>query len=252
MKIVAIVQARMGSSRLPGKVLMEVNGKPIIWYIWERLGRVRGIDEIIVATSDDPANDPLADYVRGLGGAVFRGSEQDVLDRFYQAARVSSAGGIVRVTGDCPLLETDVIEKAVSLFRDTGADYVSNTMERTYPDGLDVEVVRFEALERAWKEARLPSQREHVTPFICVGAGFSRVNFKQERDDSKERWVVDQAEDFELIRFILEQLYPANPFFTREDVLELKERYPEKFQVNGMISLNEGYTKSLEKDKDFL
>jgi len=249
MKVVAIVQARMGSTRLPGKIMREVNGKPLIGYLLERLGRVKNIEQIVLATSVDPQNDLVEAFVRRQGLEVFRGEEQDVLDRFYQAAKVFNAEVVVRICGDCPLLAPEVVEQTVALFLEKDVDYVSNTLNRTYPDGLDVEVFSFAVLECAWKEARLPSEREHVTPFMTKSPDVSRLNVSQETDHSDERWTVDLPGDLELITFVLNQLYPENPNFSLSDVLRLKDENPQIFKVNSMIKLNEGYQKSLEEDR---
>lgn len=206
--IVAIVQARMGSRRLPRKTLALIQGKPMIGCVLERLQRAKTLDQIMVATSDRPMDDDLEVWLKRKGVTYFRGSESDVLDRYYQAARSVSAQTIVRITADCPLIMPDVIDRVVRDFQAGRADYVSNTQPPTYPDGLDTEVFSFSALERAWKEARSPDEREHVTLYLYRSGLFKTRNILAEHEEngSHLKWSVDHPEDLRLVRRIYRKL----------------------------------------------
>lgn len=248
--ILAVVQARVSSSRLPGKVLLPILGKPMLQLHLERLRRMKMADELIVATSDGVSDDPLAGLCRQLGVSCFRGSLEDVLDRFYQAAREHRPSHVVRLTGDCPLADPALIDDIVRYHVEGGYDYTSNTITPTYPDGLDAEVIRFDCLETAWREARPASQREHVTPFIWSQPDrFKLANYENEEDLSDLRWTVDEPEDFELIEMIYRELYPDKPDFDRADVLRLVRSKPELQDINQGFARNEGLAKSLKQDK---
>lgn len=248
--IVAVLQARATSSRLPGKVLKPILGTPMLAHQIARIRRSKRIGTLVLATSADGSDDPVAALAASLGIECFRGSLEDVLDRFYRAAVSHRPEHVVRLTGDCPLADPDVIDRAVALHLESGADYTSNCLEATWPDGLDVEVCRFAALEQAWKEAALPSQREHVMPFINrQPQRFRIVHLKDAVDRSAMRWTVDEPDDFEFIRRVYEALHPANPAFGTADVLALLERDPDLAALNARFPRNEGLEKSLEKDR---
>src|SRR5262245_59745058 len=180
MKVVAIVQARMGSTRLPGKVMKPIGGVPMIELLLSRLGRAQEVDEIVLATSDAPGDQELARRVDALGIRCFRGSENDVLDRYYRAAVEAGADAVVRVTGDCPLVDPQLVDEIVRAFRTSAVDYVSNTMTPTFPNGLDVEVFRMEALATAWREAQTSYDREHVTPYLHRADRFRQASFRND------------------------------------------------------------------------
>lgn len=239
MKAVAIVQARMGSTRFPKKVMRPINGVPMIGLLLERLANARLIDEIVVATTVDPANAPLADYVRGLGYAVYRGSEDDVLDRYYEAACAAAADVVVRITGDCPLVDPALVDHVIATFHASRVDYASNVVPPTYPDGLDIEVMSFSALERAWKDASVPRHREHVTLLIRESEGFSRVNVLHDADQSTERWTVDEPRDFDVVQQVFNFFHPRRDF-TWSDVMLLRNDHPEWFMANRDLMRNEG------------
>lgn len=216
---VAILQARMTSSRLPGKVMKLLAGAPMIERQIERIGRAQRLTRLIVATSDDPSDDPLAQHVEGLGVSVFRGSLSDVLGRFAEAARANALGGqVVRLTADCPLADPEVIDACIRLHADSGSDYASNSRKRTYPRGLDVEVFDVEALRRADREANEAYDREHVTPYLYRYGRFSTVDLTQERDENHLRWTVDTPADFAFVEQVYANLYPGKPEFTSDDV----------------------------------
>lgn len=243
MKTVAIVQARMSSARFPDKVLKPILGTPMIEIILERLRHARELDEIVLATSDRPADDALAAHVRGLGLEVFRGNERDVLDRYHAAASLAHADIIVRVTGDCPLVDPGLVDAAVAAFRSAAVDYASNVDPPTYPDGLDLEVFTFQALHIAWSEARLPAQREHVTPYMREPGRFRVLSLRHEENLSGERWTVDEPADLEVVGGIFRHFDPRRDFGWRE-VAELLRREPALFAGNRHLSRNEGASMS--------
>jgi spore coat polysaccharide biosynthesis protein SpsF len=248
--VLAILQARISSTRLPEKVLKQILGKPMLQHQIERLFAVKRIDKLIVATSDDPSDNPLEELCSKLGVTCFRGSLNDVLDRYYQAAKPWNCEHVVRLTGDCPLTDPELIDEIIQFHLDNGYDYTSNTFEPTFPDGLDVEVFRFRALETAWREAAMTSQREHVTPFIWQQPDrFNIAIFKNDTDLSYLRWTVDEQQDFELIKAIYEALYPRNPMFNMAQILEYLRENPELMHLNDAFRRNEGYEKSLQEDK---
>lgn len=241
MKVVAIVQARMGSTRFPQKVMRPVRGIPLIELLLARLALSSRVSAIVLATSDHPQNDALATCVEALGYTVVRGSESDVLDRYMKAARHAGAEQIVRITGDCPLIDPAVVDAVITRMQEDGADYATNTLPPTYPDGLDVEVFTLRALEEAWKDATELRQREHVTPFIRESAHFTKTNVAHSADCSGERWTVDEPEDFQVISGIFEHFWPRIDFGWLE-VLALRNSRPELFMANQHLIRNEGAT----------
>ena len=248
--ILAVLQARVSSSRLPGKVLRPLLGRPMLTRQIERIRRAKEINSILVATSSDVSDDPVEALCGTEGVSCFRGSMDDVLDRFYQAAKTFKPRHVVRLTGDCPLIDPDLTDRVIRYHLEGGFDYTSNVYQHTFPDGLDTEIFGFKSLERAWREAKLPSDREHVTPFFYrEGSPFKIGSVTSPTDLSLHRWTVDEAEDFELVSKIYESLYPAKPAFSMEDILALLARNPEWKQVNACISRNEGYQKSIAKER---
>lgn len=242
MKTVIIVQARMTSTRLPGKILMEVLGKPLLEYQIERLKRVALADEVVIATTVNAADEPVTALCRRLAVPCFRGSEHDVLSRYYLAAAEHAADTVVRVTSDCPLIDPAVIDQVIALYnaKHPRRAYVSNIGARTYPRGMDTEVFSFAALAAAHHEATLAGDREHVTPFIRrETARFPAANLSYVADASDHRWTVDTPEDFHLIEKILTALYPGKPAFTLEDCLELIAANPSWSAINEYIRQKE-------------
>ncbi|MBD3257708.1 NTP transferase domain-containing protein [candidate division GN15 bacterium] len=232
-RTIIIVQARMTSSRLPGKVLKEVLGKPLLAYQLERLLSSRKADDIVLATTVNLTDQPLVDFCRSRGISFYRGSEQDVLARYYEAACGHDADVIVRVTSDCPLIDPRVVDRVIADYREGGADYVANIIERSYPRGMDCEVFSFEALAAAYREAAERPEREHVTPFIHrQPARFRLRNVAYSEDQSRHRWTVDTLDDFELMRCMLEALAGKMPDFTLEDCLALIDENPEWEKIN--------------------
>jgi spore coat polysaccharide biosynthesis protein SpsF (cytidylyltransferase family) len=250
----AIIQARMGSTRLPGKILKPLLSTPMLARMLERVKRAKKLDAIIVATTDKPEDDATAELAKKYGVKVFRGSEHDVLDRFYRAAREAGADIVLRLTGDCPLMDPEVIDRVIAHFQETrGAiDYCGTPSN--YPEGLDIEIFNFSALEEAVRFATLPSEREHVTPYIKNHPErFTSESWREgEGDDSGMHWSVDTQADFDFVTKVYEQLYPANKSFTKDDVLALLVRHPEFLEINKGGTGYEGLAKSLKEDKSFL
>lgn len=239
-KIVALVQARMGSKRLPGKVMKNVlPNYPLIKVLLERLAQSKKIDEIIVVTSLDVSSDELEKYIQALGYTVFRGSEDNVLERYYYAAKENSADIIVRITGDCPLVDAKLVDQCIDRFFENKFDYYSNTNPPTYPDGLDIEVFSFSALTRAYKEASTNFDKEHVTPYLRNPDLFKQGSLINDIDYSQIRWTVDEQVDLDVIKSVFEYFSP-NLFFNWQDVLSLQEEQPELFVKNQNIVRNGG------------
>lgn len=221
--ILGILQARMSSTRLPGKVMAPVLGEPMIGRQVERLRRAERLDALAVATSDRPDDDPLAAYCESLGLPVYRGSLSDVLDRFHHAALAfGPASTIVRMTADCPLTDWTLVDRVIET-QVSGFDYASNTPpQRSFPHGLDVEAMRAEALAEAWREAADPYEREHVTPFLYRQPGRYRLGWVVSDDPAPElRWTVDTPQDLEFVRYVYETLYPADPAFGSDAIRAL-------------------------------
>jgi spore coat polysaccharide biosynthesis protein SpsF len=248
--ILAILQARTSSSRLPGKVLKSLLGEPMILRQIERLRRAKHLDALVVATSDHTSDDALAAVCANAGVKVHRGPLDDVLARFVGAAApFKDAEWIVRLTGDCPLADPAIVDQVVAAALENRADYASNALEPTYPDGLDVEVIRRAALEAIAAEPRTVAEREHVTLALYRNADRFKIHpVKDAVDRSHLRWTVDEPRDFVLVETIYQALYPAKPDFDYADILALIARRPELATFNTDFKRNEGLAKSLAKD----
>ena len=250
MKVVAIVQARMGSTRLPGKVLKPLAGEPMLRHVLRRAQAARRIDEVVLATTTEPEDRALEPVARGLGVRVVFGHPTDVLDRYYRAAQAAGADAIARVTADCPFLDPEVLDACVDLLRSSSAAYASNAVRRTFPDGLDVEVFTFAALETAWKEAALASEREHVTPFLWKDpARFPAAELLREPDISAMRWCVDNPADLALAEAVYAGLGQGGRLFGYRELLQFLERRPDLAALNAGTFANEGYAKSVREDR---
>lgn len=239
MKIVAIVQARMGSTRLPKKVMKPIGGIPMIELLLTRLARAKEVDQVIVATSVDERNLPLVEHIRQLGYTCEQGSENDVLDRYIQVAKKHHADVVVRLTGDCPLVDADLVDEAIRRFKVADVDYFSNTNPPTYPDGLDIEVCTFKALEQAGQATSDPFEREHVTPYLYKPGQFKTAAMQHSQDLSALRWTVDEPVDFAVIEKVFQHFHPRTDF-TWTEVLNLQLQQPEIFNINQHINRNEG------------
>ncbi len=246
MKITAIIQARMGSSRLPGKTLAPIAGQPLLLHVLRRAAASQRISEIVVATTTQQEDDAIVAAV-GDRCRVFRGSVNDVLDRYYQAACQVKADPIIRITADDPLKDPAVIDRIIDrLLADATLDYASNTIQPSYPEGLDVEAFRFAALERAWREATRVSDREHVTPFIWRQPEFFKIaNVAAPKDWSHLRWTIDYEQDLAFARAVYERLGREGRLFGMQEILDLLEREPQLAAMNAGIPRHAGYAKSL-------
>lgn len=231
----------MGSTRLPKKVMKPIGCIPMIELLLERLSRAKEVDQIVVATSVDARNQPLVEHVCKLGYACEQGSENDVLDRFVQAARAHHADVLVRITGDCPLVDPELVDEAIRRFKALDVDYFSNTSPPTYPDGLDIEVCTVKALEQAWQETSKPSDREHVTPYLRESGLFKTAAMQHNHDLSALRWTVDEPADFAVIEKVFQHFHPRTDFAWGE-VLNLQLQNHEIFNINQHLIRNEGAT----------
>lgn len=230
----AIVQARMGSTRLPGKVMLEAAGKPLLGLLLERLSYSRRLDTTIVATTTNRRDDVIEELCNSLGVVVYRGSENDVLDRYYQAAKVFGITCIVRITSDCPLIDTDLIDEKLSFFSDKLNEYdlITNRHPLTYADGVDFDLIPRNGLDAAWRNARELHQREHVVPFFWE-SGMRVYNFEDpQRLFYTHRWTLDYIEDYELIKSIYSELYKNGRRFTSDDIVKFLAENPTLSQIN--------------------
>lgn len=249
MNTLAIIQARCSSSRLPGKVLLPLAGEPLLYRLVERVRQTRLVDHVVVATSEEPSDEPLAEMCRQKGIACFRGPLDDVLERFYLAASGYSPEAVMRITGDCPLFDPDLADEMIARYREDDYDYASNDIVSTYPDGLDLEIIRFSALRQAWEKAVLPSEREHVTSYVWNRPeDFRILDILSHEDLSSLRLTVDEPRDYEVVSRIFNRLYPGNDRFRLDDILRLLREDPQIMDINRGIVRNEGYALSRQKD----
>ena len=250
LKTILITQARSASTRLPGKILMKINSESLLEIHLKRLNKCKNVSKIVVATSDKPEDKVIYDYAINQSFNSFRGSESDVLDRFYQAVRNEKPDWIVRVTSDCPLIDPILVDKLINFAHDNNSDYCSNTLVEKYPDGQDIEVFKFSALELAWKNAILLSDREHVTPYIrnnsdFKGANiFKALNYPCTLDYSMIRMTVDEAKDFDLIKILITDLGTDKTWLEYTNYIIKNDLH----KINNSIIRNEGLLKSLKND----
>lgn len=248
----AIVQARMGSTRLPNKVLMNLNGYPVLEHIINRLKESKCIDNIIVATSINPENEAIVKLCDSKGISCFKGNEDDVLDRYYQTCKyfdINSKDNIVRITADCPLIDYEVIDNIIDVHIKNANDYTSNTIVPSFPDGLDCEVFTFSSLEDAWKNSLLSSEREHVTLYIKNHPELFKIeNILNDEDLSDLRWTLDEKEDFEFINKIY-SYFPDSDLFLTNEILSILNVKPDLLKINSKFKRDEGLEKSLKNDK---
>ncbi len=235
MNIVAIIQARMSSTRLPGKVLLSIAGKAMITYVIERARLAKSLNQVIVATSIDSTDDPIVEFCRLNQFAYFRGNLTDVLERYYETAKHLNAQVIVRITSDCPLIDGALIDQGILAFRNDRIDYLSNTIQRTFPRGFDFEIFTFNVLETAYKKATEKPEREHVTPYIWRNhpEDFRIRHFVQETNKSSYRVTVDTAEDFGMIKILIEKFHADKK--TCQEIITLLDTHPEIVAINKHI-----------------
>lgn len=253
MRIVAITQARSGSTRFPGKVLMKIGEQTLLELHLRRVLKSKKIDELILATTTSPQDAVILEIGQECQITTYRGSEKDVLDRFYRAMTGKKADYIVRLTSDCPLIDPELIDKVIDYTVKKNLDYCSNTLHPTYPDGQDIEVFRFPALEKAWTLAKLSSEREHVTPYIWKNSSykggriFSSDNFEEAPSYAHLRMTVDEPRDLELIKKLVTELDGERSWL---EYAEYVEKNPEVKILNQEIGRNEGYSKSINNEKN--
>jgi spore coat polysaccharide biosynthesis protein SpsF len=241
MKISAVIQARMGSSRLPGKIMKEINGKTLLEYQIERVKRSEYIDEILIATTNEPIDGEIEVFCKKHKLSYYRGSENDVLTRYYEATLQYPTDIVVRLTSDCPLIDPNVIDSVIKQYLDNknSVDYVSNTLERTFPRGMDVEVFSDKVLTEINQLAKQLHEREHVTPYIYLSGKYNIQQVITQEDNSELRWTVDTQEDFTLISEIITRIYPSKPTFTLKDLISLIKKQPELREINNHIEQKE-------------
>ncbi len=248
-KNLCILQARMGSTRLPGKVLMKVGGVALLEYQIKRLRLAKKVDKIVVASSVDKKNDRIEKLCEKIGVECFRGSEDDVLDRFYQCSlRYPQYGNIIRTTGDCPLIDPTVVDETITFFEKNNYDYASNALEPTWPDGLDTEIFKKSILYEAAQKAELPSDREEVNEYIFRQSKYKKGNLVAPQDWSHFRLTVDEKEDFEVIKFLIKNSKITDGYLHYISALT---KHPEVMFKNMHIKRNEGMLKTWAKDKIF-
>jgi len=249
MNTLAIIQARTGSTRLPGKVLKKIFNKTVIEHVVERVNLAKKIDKVFVATTHKEEDLPLIKICVDAGFNIFCGSEKDVLDRFYQIAKLEKPKLIVRITSDCPVIDPDIIDLVITQHINFNADYTSNTMNIPFPNGQDVEVFSFDTLEKAWKNSILLSDREHVTPYIKFNKESFKLHFiESTKDLSSLRLTLDEEVDLKLIEIIYNNLYEKNNYFGMKEILTLFNEQPELVDINSMLVREAGYLKSLKED----
>ena len=248
--ILAIIQARMNSSRLPNKMLADIAGNPMLSHVINRTMKSKMIDKVSVATTTDITDDPIEDFCVTTKKHFYRGSEDDVLDRFYNLAKLQKADHIVRITGDCPFVDPEIIDEVITVYKDGNYDYVTNSMRYTYPDGLDVEVFSYEALQKAWENATSLREREHVVSYFKYSGLFKIKNVTNPNPVKHEhRWSVDHPNDLKFVREVYSQFVSeGNLDFGMNDILKLLSENPHILDINSNIDRNEGSYTSYVND----
>ena len=248
-----IIQARMGSTRLPGKVMLDVeNDKTVLDFVIKQLQNCKLVDKIIVATTTLEDDDKIANFSKDLGIDCFRGSSDNVLDRYYQCAKEYSVSIIVRIPSDKPLIDPEIVDNVVNVFRNNSYDYITNFLSNpTFPSGTEVEIFSINALKKAWKKAKLPSEKEHVTPYFANHEGeFKITHIENSENLSHLRWAVDRIEDLNLVRKIVSKI-KKRPIIMK-DIVDLFAKEPELVEINKNVNRKEGDLKSLKEDQEFL
>lgn len=252
MKVVGIIQARLGSTRLPGKVLAPIHGKPMLQWMLQRIAPSLRLDDLVIATTNQSEDDLLVNWVKtNTQIEVFRGAENNLVSRYYECARVHQADIIVRLTADDPLKDAEIIDEAIELFLNTeGIDYCSNCLKPTYPEGLDVEVFSMNALHRTFQEAQLASELEHLTPYMTNNPDkFSIINFECHEDLSGWRWTVDKPNDLKFIKEIFAQ-FKDTPTVSYREIIDFINANPSLMDINQGTERFEGYLKSVEAESE--
>jgi len=238
--ITVIIQARTGSTRLPNKIFKPLSGKPVLWHVYNRVKQSKLISQVVIATTDLPEDDAVEYFCNENKISFYRGSSDNVLSRYFYAAKIFTAETIIRITADCPVIDPVVLDKMIEEFLNTNKneklDYMSNSIVRTFPRGLDAEIFSMTTLEKTFNEAKLKYELEHVTPYIYQRPGLFKIkNFANDKDYSYYRWTIDTTEDYELLGKIYDALYLQNKIFLLEDILKLLEEHPELTEINKSI-----------------
>tara|TARA_B100001765_G_C19471058_1_gene324002 strand:- start:475 stop:1233 length:759 start_codon:yes stop_codon:yes gene_type:complete len=243
----------MGSTRLPGKVMMNVEDqKPVLYFVIKQLQECKLIDKIIVATTTNEEDEEIVNYIKNLGIDCFRGNPKDVLDRYYQCAKEYSISSVVRIPSDKPLIDPEIVDKVISMFENNSYDYITNFLPNpTFPSGTEVEIFSINALKKAWENAKLPSEKEHVTPYFSNHQDeFKITHIKNSENLSHLRWAVDKMEDLKLVRKIVSKI-KKRPILMK-NIVDLFSKEPELTEINKNVNRKEGDTKSLKEDQEFL
>jgi spore coat polysaccharide biosynthesis protein SpsF len=250
MSITAIIQARVSSTRLPGKVLLQLEGKSVLEHVVNRIKACTSVSDIYVATSINADDDAIVKICKEMNINIYRGSLEDVLDRYYQAANLTQAKHIIRITADCPMIDPTIVEQVIKSHLDEKADYTSNIISETFPDGEDVEIFTVDTLVDAWENAKLTSEREHVTLYIRNHPEKFKLNSVSNNINlGKKRWTIDNPEDYEFLKVIFANLYHHNNCFGMTEILTFLKRNPDIESINAGVKRNEGLAKSLRQDK---
>ena len=245
-----IIQARMGSTRLPGKVMKKLDEHTVLYYVLKQIENSKLIDKIVIATTTLEEDDIIVNFAKKMNIDYFRGSAYDVLDRYYQCAKLFLFSIIVRITSDAPLIDPIITDQVIEQYNPVKYDYVCNTQPRTFPQGTETEVFSFSALEKIWKKSKLPSEREHVTPYFYTHSDDFRIfNVKNSQNVSNLRWCIDTQNDLDVVKFLVNNI-KKRPILT-SDILKFLEKEPDILSLNEDHVINEGYFKSLKKDEEF-
>jgi spore coat polysaccharide biosynthesis protein SpsF len=249
-KVLTIIQARKGSTRLASKVLLDLEGKTALEHVIDRVQQSKLTSEYIVATTINCEDLAIVKLCADLGVSVYCGCEHDPLERYYQATRLFGGDHIVRIKADCPMIDPEIVDAAIDLHLASGADYTTNTVRHTYPVGQDVEILTNRTLTKVWRSASLASEREHITLYISKHPELFQIRHLEYGEDlSAKRWTMDEPVDYELLRIIFKKLYPENPSFRMREVLDFLSTRPELESINAHISVDAGVQKSMRQDR---
>ncbi len=233
--IIAIIQARMNSSRLPAKIMSDISGKPMIWHIVERLKNIKSIGKIVIATTNDTSDKSLCDYATTQQIPYYAGSTDDIIDRIYQCGKKFNATAVLKVNGDCPLIDIDVLQQAINKYVDANPkpDLITNTTPNTFPEGLQFGIFKFSTIRKLWEDLKDPFWREFAFMYVIENKEkFDIINIENNVNLSRLRWTVDYQEDLDFVRHIYDDLYPTNKSFTMHAVLSLLDKKPHLKQIN--------------------
>jgi len=245
-----IIQARMGSTRLPGKIMLDILGKPVLWHVVMRASRAKYTSGVVIATTENREDDVVEDFCKANNIPFYRGAQNDVLDRYYRCAKAHGIKDIVRITADCPMQDPNIIDLVINDYMQGSCDYATNTLEPGFPEGFDVEVFSFTALEDAWNNAKLPSEREHVTPYIRNHDRFMKKSVRSQKKYPNYHCSMDRNEDYIFIKSVFEGIGKID--FNIDDIIVYLDRHRELLEINQHVIKNEGYLRSLKEDEAFL